>query len=184
MSVVACKICDNIIDIAADSITVIGYTQSKSINSHSKLVIVNKMIVGSCGYCEESSLFHNFCSTRSIVEDNVKEIKERNVLNFIIEFSKWKKGLTENHKIQNSYIIVVNGKAFSINNFMVEEILKYEAIGAGMDFALASLYLDNQVENAVKAACELSIYCEPPIRMFTMNRDTFHITDHSIEPSF
>ena len=41
-----------------------------------------------------------------------------------------------------------------------------------MDFALAALYLDNSAEEAVKVACELSIYCEEPIQMISKTTDT------------
>ena len=49
-------------------------------------------------------------------------------------------------------------------------IITYEAIGAGLDYALAALYLGHTVEDSVKTACELSVYCEQPIIYMTMDR--------------
>lgn len=165
MSIVCCKVTPTCIRIASDSITVRGYTQSKGKNTeHSKLITINNMIIGSTGTIEESNMFQIFCQNKQPLEASNRE-----VLNFLFEFSEWKKKKIENSKINNSYILVFKGKAFHINEFMVDEIKTYEAIGAGMDFALASLYLKHDVQSAVEVACQLSIFCELPIIMYSMD---------------
>lgn len=165
MSVVCCKVTPTCIRVASDSITVRGYTQSKGKNKeHSKLTSVNNIIIGSCGTVEESNMFQIFCQNKQPLEPSNREI-----LNFLFEFSEWKKKRTENSIIQNSYIIVYKGKAFHINGFMVDKIKTIEAIGAGMDFALASLHLGNDVQTSVNIACELSIFCERPVITYSMD---------------
>jgi len=162
MSVVCCKVTDEKIEIASDSITVRGWTQSKGKNSKfSKLTKVNGIILGGVGYAEETALFQLFCQTHK-----PKDATEDDILTFLSEFSDWKKKRADSHKIENPYIIVYKGKAFAIQGFLVEEIVSYEAIGAGSDFALSALYLGFDVEKAVETACELSIYCEKPVIKF------------------
>ena len=55
--------------------------------------------------------------------------------------------------------------AVRVEGFYVKEITDYMAIGAGMDFALAALYLGSSVKDAIKTACHLSILCEEPINL-------------------
>ena len=81
------------------------------------------------------------------------------------EFSNWKKGKAEKSGLDNSYLIGFEGKVFSVNGWFIQEVITYEAIGAGMDYALAALYLEKSAEEAVKVACELSIFCEEPIQV-------------------
>ena len=163
MSVVACKILPNGYEIASDSISVRFWTQSKGGNTKfSKLFEVNDVVVGSVGYAEESSLLQMYCATRK-----PSEATEPAILEFFSEFSSWKKKKAEKSGLDNAYLVGFNGKVFSINGWFIQEVLKYEAIGAGMDFALAALYLDNSAHDAVKVACELSIYCEEPIQVIS-----------------
>lgn len=167
MSVVACKILPNGYEIASDSITVRYRTQSKGGNTKfSKLFEVNGIVIGSVGYAEESSLLQMFCTTR-----RPTEATEPAILEFFSDFSGWKKKKAEKSGLDNSYLIGFNGKVFSVQGWFIEEVLKYEAIGAGMDFALAALYLDNSAADAVKVACELSIYCEEPIQLIKKTTD-------------
>jgi hypothetical protein len=81
------------------------------------------------------------------------------------EFSTWKKDKVGKSGLDNSYLVGFDGKVFSIKGWFIQEVLKYEAIGAGMDFALAALYLDKSAHDAVRVACELSIFCEEPIQV-------------------
>jgi ATP-dependent protease HslVU (ClpYQ) peptidase subunit len=165
MSIVCCRVTPYEISIASDSIVVRGYTQGKDKNKFAKLFKVNDLIIGSVGYAEESSLFRIYCSTRQPAS-----ISENDILIFISEFAQWKKERTTIYSIENSYIIIFNNKAFHIEGFFVNEILDYEAIGAGMDFALATLYLGHDVEKAVETACELSVFCEKPIIKYTITQ--------------
>ena len=166
MSIVCCKVTDSKIEIAADSITVRGYTQSKGNEvKFSKLVKVNDIILGGVGWTEENFLMQMFCQTHNISSTN-----KTDVLNFLNEFSDWKKKKAENHKIENDYMILFKGKAFFISNFLIQEIKNYEAIGAGMDFALSALYLGHDAEKAVETACELSVYCEKPIIKYEIKK--------------
>lgn len=165
MSVVACKVSEKKIEIASDSIKVYGWTKNKSDNEHSKLVHTNGIIVGSTGLCEESGLFKIFCSTRT-----PKSSTSEDIMLFMSEFAEWKKQKINKFSIENDYIILYGKNAFYVNGFFVEEILTFEAIGAGRDYALSALLLGNTPRRAVEVACDLSIYCSEPINYFEIKR--------------
>jgi ATP-dependent protease HslVU (ClpYQ) peptidase subunit len=144
MSVVAVRVEKNRIIIGADSILVSGSTQEK--DKLAKLFQNEFMVVGDVGEAQE--------------ESSVEAITE-----YLFDFFSWKKEKTESTELVNSYIIIFENKAFLVEGFYVKEVKDYTAIGAGMDFALASLYLGSTVEEAIRTACHLSIYCEEPINI-------------------
>jgi len=159
MSVVCCKVYENRIEIAADSITVRGWTQSKGQNNDiAKLMQIDDITIGSSGTAQEMVLMQLYCKTHKPRDNSNFSIVE-----FLSEFSDWKLKKIDNGKIDNVYIIIFEGKAYVSFGFSVCEITEYEAVGAGTDFALSALYLNHDVHKAVETACELSIYCEQPI---------------------
>jgi len=160
MSIVACKISKDGYEIAADSISVRGSTQTKNNINRSKLVEVNNMVIGSVGLAEESSLLQIFSKTHQPAAAT-----EEGMLEFWGEFSSWKKKRTDQSEIENSYFIGLDGIVFYINHWLIASVASYEAIGAGMDFALAALHLGHSAEDAVATAIELSVYCEAPIQI-------------------
>jgi len=162
MSVVCCTISDKI-RVASDSIIVRGYTQEKGKDKYSKLCQVNGMIIGSVGLCEESSMLQIYASTCK-----PSSATELGILNYMADFAEWKKKKTDKYIIENDNILAFEGKVFQIDGLFVKEITSYSAIGAGMDYALSALYLGMDVEVAVKTACELSIYCELPVKVYEM----------------
>lgn len=161
MSVVVCKILKNGYQIAADSITTRGFTQTKETHTkRSKLFQINGMVIGCVGLAEECSLLHIFCKTHRPFDAT-----EESVLEFLSEFSNWKGKKTDNSKISFSFLLGIENKVFAIEEWLVENITTYEAIGAGMDFALAALYLGHSASEAIQIAIELSILCEGPVQV-------------------
>lgn len=161
MSVIACIVEGNGYEIAADSITIRGWTQSKSDRGKfSKLFEVDGLVVGGVGLVEEISLLRLFTETHKPSASTVAALLE-----FLSEFSDWKNKKTDNSNTENAYIIGFEGKVFYIHGWLVEEIVKYEAIGAGEDFALAALYLGHTAKKAVETAIELSVFCEGPVQV-------------------
>jgi ATP-dependent protease HslVU (ClpYQ) peptidase subunit len=161
MSIVVAKVVDNKIIFGADSISVAYCTQAK--DRFSKLFALNNMIVGTAGFVEESTLFQIFCGSRHPVTPT-----EKDILDFLCEFAEWKKKKIEKFPLENHYIIGFEGKAFLCEGFLVSQTLKYDAIGAGRDYALSALLLGTTVEKAIETACELSIYCERPVHILEM----------------
>ena len=163
MSVVAIKVEKNKIIIGADSILVNGNTQEK--DKMAKLFKNEWMVVGDVGEAQEGALFQIFSKTRKPRESSVEAITE-----YLFDFFTWKKEKTDSTELNNDYIIIFEQKAFLVEGFYVKEIKDYYAIGAGMDFALAALYLGSTVEEAIKTACHLSILCEEPVNIIEVKK--------------
>jgi len=163
MSVVAVKVEKDKITIGADSILVSGWTQEK--DKLAKLNEVNGMVVGDVGDAQEGALFLMYCKTRKPREASVEALVE-----FMSEFQDWMTKKVEVNKLENQYVIILGGKAFMMEGFFIKEVTDYTAIGAGMDYSLAALYLGNSVKESIKAACHLSIYCEEPINIMEIEK--------------
>lgn len=163
MSVVAAKVYPDKIVVAADSIIVKGWSKRNS--GFSKIESINGMIVGGCGTAQESSLLWRYMQTHQPETASVKD-----VLGFMVEFSKWKREIIGDSSVDNSYLMAYNGHLFEIESMFVHEITDYIAIGAGADFANAALYLGHTPKEAVKVACDLSCFVNEPIREFEMGR--------------
>lgn len=158
MSVVAVKIYDDKIQIAADSIVCSGCTNINHAKKFSKLVEINDMIIGTVGTANEGSLMWLYMNTHK-----PNGSTEKDILEFVAEFSSWKTKYNDNNQINNSYILIYQNKVFSISGLFVTEIESYLAIGAGEDYALAALYLGHSPKEAVKVACDLCCYVAEPI---------------------
>ena len=167
MSVVACRILEGGgYEMAADSIMVSYGTQSKGDRDNfAKLSEVNSIVIGGVGYAEESSLLYLFASTRKPASAT-----ESGILEFFSDFSEWKHKKVGKYLGGNSYLIGFQGKVFSVQGWYVSEVKSFEAIGAGMDYALAALHLGHTAEQAVEVAIELSIYCEAPVVLIRKER--------------
>ena len=163
MSVVAVKVTDKEIIVGADSIIAYGWTQEK--DKLAKLEEVNGMIIGSVGLAQEGALFRVFCRTRK-----PRSCDDEAMIDFMSDFQDWMRNKIDATELENDYIFVFEKKAFLINGFYIKEITDYTAIGAGMDFALSALYLNNTVEESVKASCHLSVYCEEPINILKVSK--------------
>lgn len=155
MSVVAAKIYENKISIAADSIICQG--DSKRTNNFAKLYKDNDLVIGAVGSAEEASLMRLYMHTHKPAAATIYD-----VLTFISEFSTWKSTYGD-RAIENEYLLIYNHMLFHINGLFVHQITDYWAIGAGQDFASACLYLGHSPHDAVKTACELSCWVSEPI---------------------
>ena len=111
MSVVAVKIENGVIEIAADSIAVSGDTKIPT-DDFSKIFEVNDMIIGGVGAAQENSLMHLFAS----VHKPYPTAGELEILDFMVEFMNWKTETTGIPGLENFYIIYFNIVAFFIRN--------------------------------------------------------------------
>jgi ATP-dependent protease HslVU (ClpYQ) peptidase subunit len=168
MSVVVCKIQEGSgYEIASDSISVRGITQTKGDNTKfAKLFEENDLVVGGVGLSKEIALLQIFSKTHKPYEAS-----ESAILDFISEFSSWKKEKTGEAGIENQYLIGFEGSVFYIAGWLVRDVKTYEAIGAGMDYALTALYLGKSCKEAVEVAIELSIFCEGPVNLIVKSNE-------------
>lgn len=145
---------------SADSILTNG-TEKEPNQNFSKIAKINEMILGGCGYADEQSLMWLYMENHQPLEAN-----EREILNFIIEFYKWKYNLTGENSVKNEFLLVYKGHLFHICRYMVREIKDYIAIGAGMPYATTALYLNNDTATAVKVACDICCFVSEPIQTY------------------
>ncbi len=161
MSVVAAKIYSNRIEMAADTICIRGSSKMNGAeNKHTKLFRFQDLVVGGVGASEEISLFQRFMKSHMI-----KDVNEDGILDFLLEFKKWKRDLCGDDDIENRYMIASKGKCFSTNGLFVFRVDDYYAIGAGDDFARGAMYMGASPVEAVKVACDLCVYVSEPILM-------------------
>ncbi len=173
MSVVATRVLKDEIVIGADSISVSGYTQWK--DKDAKIFQTeNGITIGGCGLAEQTVLFKIFCDTH-----NPKAATTDDLLTFFAEFEDWihKRTGNNSYAVDNSFHLIYQGKAFTVERYFIKEITDYDAIGAGRDFALAALFLGKSVEDALEAATELSVYCEKPLNLFRIPKQQVTFND-------
>lgn len=163
MSVIAAKVYDKEVIMAADSILVKG--SSKRNSNFTKILKLNDMIMGSTGFAEEISFMWHYMETHKPASAT-----EKDILDFFAEFSQWKANKGGRNGIENTYLMIFDGHLFEIEYMLVYEIKDYSAVGAGEDFANAALYLGHSPREAVKVACDLSCYVCEPIIEYSMKR--------------
>jgi len=144
---------------AADSITVRGWTKTVNNGRNTKLFEENGVVVGSSGLARDSGLLRLFLRTRRPAAAD-----EASIVDFFSEFADWMKKRTEVYGTDNDFIIGFEGRVFHFRDFFVDEIVSYEAIGAGMDYALGALQNGASASEAVEAAIALSCFCAPPVQ--------------------
>lgn len=164
MSVVAARVYKDKIVMAADSIMVRGYSK-KTDHDLVKIKEINGMLVGGSGYAQEMALMYQYMTTHK-----PSSASEKDILSFIIEFSKWKRDMIGSGSIDNMYLMAYEGHLFQIEQMLVYEVHGYSAIGAGCDFANAILHVGNGPREAVRVACELSCFVAEPILEYEMSK--------------
>jgi ATP-dependent protease HslVU (ClpYQ) peptidase subunit len=164
MSVVCAKVYDDKVVMAADSQVTWG-SHIKNNIGFSKIKEINGIIIGAVGNCDEASLMYQYAKTHKPDNSN-----EKDVLEFIAEFAKWKKDYDGNNTINNHYLLIYDGNLFYIEGILVNEINDFAAIGSGFSFALTALFLDKSPKEAVKVTCKLDCFVGEPIIEFEMKR--------------
>ena len=163
MSVIAAKVYDNRIEIAADSI--IMKDDLKKTN-FVKLRQYPNIVCGGCGGAEELSLFFEFMTTVQITTT----VTTQTILNYMHDFSVYKQYYTGCTDVENCYLLVIDNKLFEVDGFFVQEITDYTAIGEGEPYALTALYLGQNPIDAVKTTCELCCHVSLPVLYKVVNK--------------
>lgn len=165
MSVTVVEVKKNKIVLVADSIRVRGYTQKK--DSNAKIKKVNDIFgFACCGTSKETELFFLFCQSRQPRAADCTALVE-----FMSEFQEWLlKKIGAWTALENAYLVVFSGHAFSFHEFFCVEVLTSECHGAGEDYALTAMHLGKSAKEAVEVACELCVYCEQPVNVLEFER--------------
>lgn len=166
MSVVAVRINKNSIVMSADSIKTLGGDKSASGKGRGKIYEVNSMLIGGVGYSSENILLSLFAENHRPLAAT-----ERDIAQFLNEFADFKNKTTDNRTLHNDFLIAFDGKCFCVSSdYEISEITDYYAIGYGMDYANAALYLGHSPQEAVKVACDLCCFVSEPIITFTQEK--------------
>ena len=166
MSVVAIKKDKTKIVIGADSIRISGWgTQEK--DKLAKLFEISKeMTLGAVGNCATCAVFREF------LENHLPKTNNEYGWSMLMrEFASHLNDMKSAPKFEDSeFIVVYKDSAFLLSGYFIREIVDYYAIGAGKEYALTALYLGAGVKEAIKAACQLSIFCEEPINLVEVKK--------------
>lgn len=167
MSVVAVRVYKDKIIIGADSF--VGFSRDTQLKDKDvKLFKQNGMIIGGVGYARDVSLLKLFSRDRKPARSD-----EDSIIDFITEFIEWAKKRIKDYELETEFTIIYNNKAWFLSpGLYLKRIKDYRAMGAGQDIAQAILFLGKGVKDAIDIACELSIYCEKPINMITVNKSS------------
>ena len=161
MSVIAAKVYEDRIEIAADSILIKDDLKKTNFK---KLFNTTQMCVGGCGTAEELTLFFTFVQTHEPESSTLADIQK-----FMRRFDEWKEEYVKKCGIENCYLIIYENKLFEVDGMFVQEIKDYTAIGEGEPYALTALHLGYSAEDAVKVSCELCCFVSEPIRVMKGN---------------
>lgn len=160
MSIIAIRRTDTGFEIASDSIGVWGNTQVK--DAEKLWQISGDLIFGSVGQSSLGTVMKDFISVNDLPEN-----AERGWLRFALQLHLVARKYDLKSE-DNSFIIVYKSEAWMLNGLHVARINKYEAVGAGRDYALAALHLGFSALEACEVACDLCTQCERPIKVLSI----------------
>lgn len=162
MTVIAVQVKKKQIELASDCQTTWGSnkfpkkeTTDSSIKVNGKIFQLNGMTVGAAGETSTISWLQIFCKSHK-----PKEADRDSILEWFVEFKQWVKikGTLDNISIH--FILIMNGKAFAVYDFMeVNEITDFDAVGSGMWLAIGAMDNGCSVTEAVNTAIKYDLYC-------------------------
>lgn len=170
MSVVVTRRYSDKIEIGSDSQTTIGdhkLSDNRPAKAHTKVYRVNGIVVGHAGRVRDASYLHIFARThkpRAATSDAILE--------WVVEFVDWCQEKQKDFKLDSQLIVIYKGKGFQmLENYLIEEIGEYAAIGSGMFLAIGALYYGKSPKEAIRVAKEFDLYCGGKTKIITIKHD-------------
>lgn len=171
MTVIAVRKTKSSIHLACDNQITYGDRYKKTdakdqmYSMKSKLFQVNDLTVGAAGMVQGACLFEHFCGTRKPASS-----EERDILQFMVEFSEWARTKDTTYTVQDShFILIFENKVFEIQGLLVRQVEEFDAIGSGSFLALSALYFGKTVEQAVEVAKQFDLFCGGDTKSLTIN---------------
>lgn len=165
MSIVCTRVGTSEIVMASDSQVTVGWTAFRDDHTVKLFASPLGMLVGGVGDAAPIALLKMFVQTRT-----PREATEDGMIEFVFAFRRWLSEHGYDADDENTYHVAFNGRVFLIEGYFVQEIRDYHAIGSGMEYALAALYLGADAARAASVAAALNIYCSEPINTMMMPR--------------
>ncbi len=158
MSVVAVQVTKEYVEIAADT----QMSRNNVIQQGSKMFQDDTgTVFAFTGVAEEGTLLRVYAAEMPLVKDTDGDIVEyfHNFSHFLLKFrDEW-------CAPENSYVVVKNGKAWTVDGFFVDRIVEYASIGSGSEFALSAMSMGASVEKAIEVAAKFDMYCNTPVEV-------------------
>lgn len=165
MTVIAGRIAEERIVVAADSQVTLGH-QAKT--EGTKLYKVGEALVfGGSGHLRDVNLMRLFLDTHTPASSD-----ERDVLEFYAEYIEWSKRKLSGFEAHSSFLFAFDGRLFEVDSDFDVLYADYTAIGSGWEYARAALHLGHSPSEAVQVACDLTIYCAPPVTEYSIPRQS------------
>lgn len=160
MSVVAARKYPDHISFAADSISVAGSTRiTQRIENSAKLFQSNGLTIGGSGSAREISMLSLYVRNHSPSNNTLDAL-----IDFVWRFEKWVQERDSDFKAHNHYLIAFQDALYrTYGGLEIFQVNEFDAVGAGQDFAITALHLEKTPVQAVDIACQLSVWCHPPV---------------------
>jgi ATP-dependent protease HslVU (ClpYQ) peptidase subunit len=173
MSVIAVYVTPEKIILGADTQTTYGY--HKILDSYyGKIFEINGVYVGGVGTSFEIQFFRRFLEERKLRNNYT----EKDFNDLMLEFYDDFKARTKNEggSIQNSYILVHDGKAFIFQNWLIKEVEEFDSIGSGGETARTAFQVFKELdrspdmEKILQVVCKIDLYCHEPLKLYEIDK--------------
>jgi hypothetical protein len=154
----------------SDKLTIID-TDAKVSN------INNEIILAGAGDASYFSEFRFFAEEHQPVGPT-----RRQVFDYVRQFNDWTDHsqpmlLSVNEEPVTTMLMMFKGQAFAIEEKYIRLIDDFYVIGSGAPIVLGAMAMRKDIIKAVEIACKYDVYSKPPLRVITMDRKTFEVSD-------
>lgn len=164
MTVIAARVYEDRIELAADSRVTLGDYRvvGSSEAEPMKVCSVNGMVIGGAGRKSTLQWLTYFARNHSPASES-----EVDVSAFILEFCEWMEKKSKSFGLENHFLVAFGSSLFKVySSLAVMKVPEFAAIGSGGDYALAAMYLGHSPEDAARVAAKLDPWCGGDICTF------------------
>lgn len=165
MTVIAVKIENDKIILGGDEMVTSSMKYNIKDHRTTKLhKISDDFAFGGAGDCADLGLFSYYALSHQPRAADIVSVTE-----YLHDFAEWKSKRGRDYNCDGVYLIIVfKGHVFRTLTNSVYAIDRFAAIGSGGDFAHTALHLGHTVQEAIKVAAELDIYCGGEVQIIEM----------------
>ncbi|MGH3770063.1 MAG: hypothetical protein ACRDRW_01450 [Pseudonocardiaceae bacterium] len=165
MTVIAGKVEKDKIVMGSDGQRTWGW-HAKEVLQDGKLIVLPDIIVGGAGYGSHSNHM-----TVYLASHKPQSSEKRDILQFFVEFNQWCAKMIKDFESHNCWLIAYDGRLISVTYDLSVSYHDFWAVGSGWEYARTALHLGKTVEEAIAVACELTVFCAPPISIHELPLD-------------